>query len=143
VSGDEAFPGQEHYEKLFGPERQARLDIEPLAAADDAPAAAPSPWPKVEIAGVVVDFAGPLEIVQAARAICAAPDREARGRALDQVPPHFRDSVRILVEREFYHRSRAAAPAFEAATRARGARGSTKRGRIGLLRGRTGHDSSE
>ena len=108
MSGDENFPGQEHYERLFGPDRQARLDLGAAAAADDA---APDPWPKVEIAGVVVDFAGPLEIVQAARAICAAPDREARGRALAQVPPHFRNSVRILVEREFYHRSRAAAPA--------------------------------
>ena len=92
----------EHYEKLFP--RQERLDLEALAAPDDAAARR---WPKVEIAGVIVDFAGPLEIVQAARAICAAPDREARRRALDQVPAHFRDSVRILVEREFYHRSRA------------------------------------
>ena len=39
MSGDETFPGQEHYERLFGPERQARLDIGALAAADDAPAA--------------------------------------------------------------------------------------------------------
>jgi len=103
VSGDENFPGQEHYERLFGPERQARLDIGALAAADDASVEEPT---KVEIAGVVVDFSGPLEIVQAARAICAAPDREARGRALAQVPANFRDSVRILVEREFYSRSR-------------------------------------
>jgi len=103
VSGDENFPGQEYYERLFGPDRQARLDIGAAAAADDA---APDLWPKVEIAGVVVDFSGPLEIVQAARAICAAPDREARGRALAQVPANFRDSVRILVEREFYSRSR-------------------------------------
>ena len=108
MSGDENFPGQEHYEWLFGPERQARLDIGALAAADDASVEEPT---KVEIAGVVVDFAGPLEIIHAARAVYAAPDREARGRALAQVPPHFRDSVRILVEREFYHRSRAAAPA--------------------------------
>ena len=40
MSGDEAFPGQDHYGQLFGPERQARLDIEPFAAPDDAPAAA-------------------------------------------------------------------------------------------------------
>jgi len=39
VSGDETFPGQEHYERLFGPERQARFDIGAAAAADDAPAA--------------------------------------------------------------------------------------------------------
>ena len=85
-----------------GREREPELDLGAAAAADDA---APDLWPKVEIAGVVVDFAGPLEIIHAARAVCAAADREARRRALAQVPAHFRESVRILVEREFYSRS--------------------------------------
>ena len=95
----------DHYETLFGPFRQADLDLGATAAAD---AAAALCWPKMEIAGVIVDFAGPLEIVQAARAICSAPDREARRRALAQVPAHFQNSVKILVEREFYNRSRIA-----------------------------------
>ena len=99
-----SIPGLEHYEKLFP--RQGRLDLGTLATSVAPAAAADDLWPKVEICGVVVDFAGPLEIVQAARAICAAPSVEARRRGLAAVPAHFRNSVRILVEREFYHRSR-------------------------------------
>ena len=40
MSGDETFPGPEHYETLLGPLRQADLDLGAAAAADAAPAAA-------------------------------------------------------------------------------------------------------
>jgi hypothetical protein len=99
-------PALEHYEKLFPRQERLDLGVGALAEANDARAAPATLWPQVEICGVLVDFGGPLEIVQAARAICACPDLEGRRQGLAAVPAHFRNSVRILVEREFHHRSR-------------------------------------
>lgn len=84
------------YDQLFGRQKPLELGVD---AAIMAPAN-----PRVAIAGTEIDFEQPAAVRLAAQRIFSLPDREARRAALDEIPPQFRETVRILVERAFYNK---------------------------------------